>query len=174
MPPGRRTTQTFKAESLVREIDCPVDQQARHPSPQSATVSMSRHPVAWQARVRTHFSRQNLSHQLISTVGVSEWHELGNKLAGWLYYNPCLFLCCSPPRESRGLVKKKSKARGFRTTGEKGLCLPSISRGEVGKGRLDFLSSTEVGCLIHPPNTSSTYSLRNIATQRPHEFARPR
>lgn len=30
-PPGRRTTQTFKAESLVRQIDCPVDQQARHP-----------------------------------------------------------------------------------------------------------------------------------------------
>lgn len=39
----------LKAESLVREIDCPVDQQARHP-PIGHRKGKSQHPVAWQAR----------------------------------------------------------------------------------------------------------------------------
>lgn len=110
--------------------------------------------------MRTHSSRQDLSHQLISTVDVSEWHELGNTLA-------VLLPMPMPAAHLRGIPgsRKKSKARGFRTTGEKGLYLASISRGEMGKGRLDFVSSTDVRCVVHSPYTSITNSCRNIPTR---------
>lgn len=118
--PGRRTTQTFKAETFVREIDCLGGSAGM--SPQPATVSSHSTLQLGRARVRTYSKRRDLSHQLISMVGVSEWHELGNTLD---IFSPLLLLITSAGVQGPA----KSKARGFGRRTRRAYICPSLSRG---------------------------------------------
>lgn len=161
----------------MREIDFPVDRQpcracpspAPHP-PIGHRKQQSQHPAAWQARVRTLSKRQDLSHQLITTVGVPEWHGLGNTMAIFLPGARPLLLLTSAGAQSPG----ENRARGLGRRTRRAYICPSISRGEVGKGRLNFVvSSAEVGWVLRPPYKSINNSCRNIATQRSHDLAPP-
>lgn len=140
----------------MREIDFPVDRQAcpspaPHP-PIGHRKQQSQHPAAWQARVRTPPKRQDLPHQLITTLGVPEWHELGNTLAMFLPSARPLLLLTSAGAQFPG----ESEARGLGRRTRRAYICPSISRVEVGKGRLNFVvSSAEVGWVLHPPYKSN-------------------
>ncbi|KAI7786365.1 hypothetical protein LA080_003606 [Diaporthe eres] len=110
--PGRMTTQTFKAETLVRDYDRPGGSAAMCPQPAT---------------------RRNLSHQLISMVGVPEWHELGNTLD---IFSPLPLLITSAGVHGPA----KSKAMASDDGPKEPISAHRYHEGELGKGRLNFLS----------------------------------
>lgn len=129
--PGRRTTQTFKAETLVRDYDCPGGSAAM--SPQPATVSS--HSTLQLGR---HVCVRTRSDGTCHISSLAWWVSPSGTSSEtrWIYFHPCR--CSSPPREST--VQPKAKAMASDDGRKEPISAHRYHEGELGKGRLNFLS----------------------------------
>lgn len=157
---GRRATQTFKAETFVREIDCPGG-SAGHVPPTGHRKQVTA-PCSLAGRVCVHTRSDETCHISSLAWWVSpEWHELGNTLP---ICSPLLLLLIT----SAGVHgPAKTKARGFGQRTRRAYISPSLSRG----GRWERGGSTSCPNLMWVVlSTHSclpiTNSCRNIATRR--------